>query len=625
MSTPLLLIGSLPPEHSPAAALMLHTAKALGQTHSVLCVIDDLAPPPATPDIEVIRQRELKRDWSQYAGHQRLYILGQSGACQSAMYLLQKAPGLVMPAEVSLFDLAEPATQAVGDWPDGYWTWLTTSAGEDAERLYSARAHHRRYSAGQKLETPAFRLLLESTSGVIAPSPAAAAALAASGITPDLILDLPIIATPAGVESAKSGTHVLYVDHSDAAATTTARHFSGLGHLKNVHHRAVHPASSDLPAAIAGADIVALLAGRHDAASPALALALMSGKPVITAGQQWAAHLPTGCHLGLPHEQAFDALAVSVGALATDENLKKQITKTAARFVADRTRSDGLSNLIAQTPVADASIGDQRPCAPQKKAQHTLTDLPDVISGQWALIGAVPPVSVLRQVAPDLAEAVSPRFATPALAARLSALTGEHGASLLARMGYEAPVVQAEGDIISCHRTPVPLGVIQQNLKCGQKAIAFGCNIMGASDGDPLCQRASPPTLAIQIDFDSKDPNAPTHGFLSDAGLFWHEDTARPSLQGVMMVGLGDAPFRLSLSENSPPFMVASEDGSQLLMPGTNVQLSSDGLGLLSFTLMALDAIQLCQATRSSFRETLAKPGLRLEWLGQNKEPVHHG
>ncbi len=603
------IFGSLPPFRSAAAALGLSTAEALALDHDVTFVIDDLAPAPSADlPFDVIRFRDLRANWRAFAHHQRLYIPGNEGDSLFPLEILRRAPGVVMPATLSLFPLAESTCRAAGLWPDAYWQWLKNSAGDRAKTLYAARVHHRRESAAQAGVTPALDLLLSRATALVAASPAMARMMAASGLKPDLVLDLPPV--PGGQSKNGGKTPVvLYVTDEAAAAQTCRASLSAFQAYGGISHLSAHPAARHLAAAIAEADVIAFLNGHGDACSPGLAGAFQMGKPVITAGQPWSRHLPKGSHIALPHGKAYDALATSVAALLGQKGLASHLTKNPP---AESTTA-ALSACLQTSEVPDADLSLPTPQSPEAQP-HTSTL--NVVEGTVtaALIGAVPPPAILRELLPKLDSDRCPRFCTPALANRLAQLTGEHPASLLAQIGYEAPLILDAGIPPDAHRTPVTFESLKDGLKA-KSAISFGCSVPGSADGDSLLNdKGVAPKLTLTIAYDEKDRNATTQGFQPECGLFWNHDTFRHALQCVIVVGQKQGAFRLKAGAPDTCYMVASQDISTAVSGGTAASLASDGLGLLEFRLMALDPSAGTPLTSEDLRKQLAQAGLILEW-----------
>ncbi|WP_286828706.1 MULTISPECIES: hypothetical protein [Kordiimonas] len=606
---PILVFGSLPPFRSAAAALGLSTAEALAADHDITFVIDDLAPaPPADLTFSVIRIRDLRANWGTYETHRRLYIPGADGDSLFPLELLRQAPGIVMPATLSLFPLAESTCRATGLWPDAYWQWLKDSTGAHAKALYAARVHHRRESLAQGTITPALDLLLAPATALVAASPAMARMMTASSLTPSAVLDMaPAPETPS---TAKGDTSViLYVTEEAAAAQTCRASLSVFPAFESVSHLSVHPAARHLAASIAEADIVAFLDGHDHASSPGLAVAACMGKAIITARQPWAQHLPTGSHIALPHGKAHDTLATSVAALLAQPGLMNH-------FVDHRTKAGvaaSLAQCLQDTEVPSADLSAPR----QESVEKTDNSTTSTLAGSTrtaALIGAVPPPAILQELLPQLDINRCPRFCTPALASRLADLTGEAPASLLARIGYEAPLIFDGKSTHAVHRTPVTFGSLKHGLKA-KTAISFGCSLDEGVDGDKLLDGAGiAPKLALRIDYDEKDRNAPTQGFLPEYGLFWSHDTVRHALQCVIVVGHRLGTFRLKAGVADTCFMVAGHDCSTAVSGGTAATLTSDQLGLLEFKLMALDNSVGTPLASEDLRKQLAQAGLLLEW-----------
>lgn len=605
----ILIIGSLPPNKSAAAALGLHVAEVLADTCDIIFVIDDLAPPaPVDLPFPVLRQRELIENWASYGARPRLYVIGGEGDSLGPLELLQKAPGTVLPASLDLFGLAESFCRTTGTWPADYWHWLEAQTGTAAKTLYTARIHHRRESLMQGRDTPAFDLLLDKATAVIAPSPAAARALTASGITPSALLETLPAGAPRPVDD-RPVRDVLYVSDTSFACQAVQADLGVFDAMAHMSHRTIHPAARHLSAAVEEADIVAILSGKDEACSPALALAMTHGKVVITAGQPWAAHLPKDCHLGLPHDRAVQTLTATVAAAVSDKALRQSLHRGRQAFMASSNTS--LLTAVGQPALPEATVAQPATPAPVPAPQRQSTSAEP--TGPVALIGAVPPPSVLQAIAPGLDLERCPRFATPALAARMGRIAHHSPASLLGQMGFEAPLIAEESATVQAHRPAQPFDTVREGLQA-KSALAFACNVADAEDGTALLRNPKTrPSLHVTVGFDEQDRKAPPRGHDARSGLFWSHDTVRHSMQCILLVGAERASFTLRTVDGLA-YMVASQRGSSILHGETVCRLVSDDLGLVEFRLLPLDGPTGAPLDSLALRKQLADNGLILEW-----------
>lgn len=611
----ILIIGSLPPFRTAAAALGLHLTDLLCDQYDIQFVIDDLAPPvPGDLAFPIMRLNDLKQEWETFEDHVRLYVVGEEGDSLFALDLLAQLPGLVIPASQTLFPLVESICKLRGGWPDNYWQWLANACGPAAEPLYTARIHDRRYSETQKLETPAFDILLEGASGVIAASPSSKVSLKASGIDP--ILTLPQLPGPVTSTTEPDQNTILYVCEQALTARYIQYNMSLYPALKQIRHQTVHPASRHLTAAIEAADTVVILDREHDSTSTALATALAQGKAIVTAGQAWASHLPTDSHLAIAHSKAFDTLAVTLGALYTVPGLQQSLQEAANAFHAQQGKAawEGLTQCINATEIADGSPGGPAASKPaEPETTPTAAPLPTKLETA-ALIGAVPPPAILRAILPYLDLGRCPRFATAELAQRLVSITKDHPAKLLGKMGYEAPLIQCTQPELPSHRAPVPLADILHGLHA-EHGITFACDVDGAIPGRELLHGVtSAPRLHFRIAFDETDRRAADHGYLGESGLFWHHDNVRHSMQCILLVGLRNTSFRLSAAAADTSFMVATGHASSVIGGAATAQVQSDNLGVLDFRIAALDPVEATPLGSIELRKLLAESGLILEW-----------
>ena len=625
----LLMVGSLPPFESAAAALCLHTANALSQHFEITCVIDDLAPPaPAELGFSTIRFRELVAGVDTYQVMPRLFIIGDEGDSLFALELLEQAPGIVVPASLSLHNLAEPVCRAKNSWPDAYWRWLHENWPDAAATLFSARVFHRRQSSAQGLETPAFDLLLEHASALVAPSERAATALTASGLEPDLTLPFAPAAPQVPEPKAGPAKTILFIGQHSGLAAQVADQLAPLPIASGISCQVSNMTDQALVNKIAQADTVVFADNSDDAACPAFSIALALGKAIITAGQPWTAGLPADCRLDADAPGSVEKVIAAIGALATLNGWKEIIERQALTTFSQEDPTAALVRLIKQVePGSIGAIADKahRPTLPKEaSAQLAVSDGPAFEpppiteeTSSVALVGAVPPAGILGTVLPSLDIANCPRFATPALAGRLANIARDDPATLLARMGFEAPIVAAEGDLPECHRDPVALANLMPGLKAARAAAAFSCKVAGAIDGASLLRHhletvGGKTELAIAIEYVDKGINTVRQGFLASSGLFWSHDEIRHTAQCIAMVGAG-ANLRLRAGSDCA-YMVANADNSCLIDEDQSALLQADELGLVDFRLLALDPQKKTPLQSEDLRKQLAESGLILEW-----------
>lgn len=630
--TDLLIIAPLPPQTSDAALMAGALERfAASELLDVTLVIDDLAPPPALAlegQTHVIRRRDLVAEQEMYSATPRLYVIGNGGDSLFALELFKQAPGAVLIANNSLFSLMQPLLELADDWPDAYWQWLQELIGnEHAEVLFGAKLRHRREAEAQAHVTPAFDLLLGKGAHVIAPSPHLTRQLTACGINPITTLSL---ALEGGLKSS---------DTNDTATTespTPAREEVNIEIISDTEEIIDHlsatlklyPATQmakvssikriapDVAARIHDADIVILADAQHASACPLLTRALARGKAVITTGQRFAAHLPEGTHLSVPHAGATDSLAVAVAALISQPNLSRTVRTTGERFARASGRAvtgQELTTLAAQASSAPLVLG-----RPERQTPHTELANSDItreplVTSQVALIGAPPPNRVLAQLFPSLDPALCPRFATPAVANRLAEIGNRDAASMLARTGFEAPLVRQAGIDVTPHRDTETWSDLAKGLTFGNKALSFACCVEGVPSADGLGRRdKASAQLPIHIAYDGKH-DAPTSGYDSENGLFWDHDVIRNRLNCILMVGR-EAELALINSSREDAFMVADSATSTLLLPTERGKVRSDNLGILEFAIAGFDPRSGAVTSPDALRKSLAVQGLILEW-----------
>lgn len=630
--TDLLIIAPLPPQTSDAALMAGALARYAASTSlDVTLVIDDLAPPPAPAQQgqqAVIRRRDLVAEQNTYRDTPRLYVIGNKGDSLFALELFKQAPGALMVANNSLFDLAQPLLELNGDWPDIYWQWLQETVGHDhAEILFGAKLNHRREAAAQAQVTPSFDLLLGKDAHVIAASPHVARHLTACGIHPSAILPLALesglgnsdtdhTANTKSPITAENSVNIIIVSDTEEIFD----HLSATLKLYPATHMAsvssARRTTQDVAARLHDADIVVLADGEQASACPLLTRALCAGKAVVTTGQRFAAHLPEGTHLAVPHADALDSLAIAIAALMSQPDLRRKVSMSGKRFaLAFANAMDGrdLTTLAAKgsgTPLI-LRRPKQRTSPTILVRGRTIKD--PVTTRQIALIGAPPPNKVLEQLFPTLDPALCPRFATPAVANRLAEIGNHDAASMLARTGFEAPLVMPAAAHIQAHRDAEDWADLALGLTFGNKALSFACDIDGVPSARGLDdQDKASARLPICIAYDG-NPNTPTSGYDSENGLFWDHDIIRDRLNCILLVGR-EAELTLINSSEEDAFMVADSATSLLLLPSERGKVRSDNLGILEFAIAGYDGRTGAVTSSEALRKSLAVKGLILEW-----------
>ncbi len=630
--TDLLIIAPLPPQTSDAALMADALARyAASASLNVTLVIDDLAPPPA-PALQglksVIRRRDLVAKQNTYKDTPRLYVIGNKGDSLFALELFKQAPGALIVANNSLFDLAQPLLELTGAWPDTYWQWLRETVGKThAEILFDARLNHRREAKAQAHVAPSFDLLLGKDAQVIAPSPHVARQLAACGVNPRVTLPLALESGPKNNDTddtaktkspttAGSSLSIFIISETEEifdhlSATLKLYPATQMANVSSAMRTA-----PDVAARLQDTDIVIFADSGQASACPLLTQALSAGKAVVTMGQRYAAHLPEGTHLAVPHAGALDSLAIAIAALISQPDLRHAVSMSGRRFaLASAKALDGrdLITLAAQASRPPLMLQCPDRGTPSTRLIRSGTIKDPVTTNQIALIGAPPPNRVLSQLFPALDPTLCPRFATPAVANRLAEIGNRDAASMLARTGFEAPLVMPAAAHIQAHRDAEDWADLARGLTFGDQALSFACDIKGVPSAGGLdAQDKASAQLAIHIAYDG-NPNTQTNGYDSENGLFWDHDVIRNRFNCILLVGR-EAELTLRNSSKEEAFMVADNATSTLLLPSGRGKVRSDSLGILEFALAGYDWRQGVVTSSEALRKSLAGQGLILEW-----------
>jgi len=624
MTSPsLLIIGSLPPTQTAGAAATMQTALYfLQQKTQVTLVISDYAPPSVQPlpeGLTTLRERALKQQQTDYKDTPRLYILDDTVHSLFAYRLLQEAPGTVMYAEANMHKLLRAYMETLSDWPHNYDAWLTEKLGNAGTLITQTISAHGRESLCIKDEIFVEASMVGSNATIIDPL-------------------LPFTPTAKSTHNVRASLNIpddakliVSVSCSEMAASA-ARAVADLQVLgKKVHHVTLGGAEANMVDIVTAADIIVLLQDGKKAPS-ALSCALQNNKPIIAAGS-WAHLLPEDTRLLIPDANAHHHLVAALGALLngpTREWLQKGMQYHWQQQNVQEHWQACLKEILttATSPLnLEVSTESNTHCTTHN-VTIKLDDTTETFAGQIALIGSVPPYSLLKQHYPDIAWDSSPRFATPQLAELLAFKTGKSAAIILAEMGYESPLLITDETVQqtphnSSEKTePNKIAVwqdIQSELKKPLPVLAFTCSLKEATNATlPVCDF----TLALRFpQIELKRRQTVTKGYIKESGCFWHLNLVEHKIDCVLITGKVGT-FRLSLLEESDYettglnacFLIADKENTSIIGPDKNATTNTDSLAIAHFSLIALDPVSLAPLETADLLTAIAAHPLQLTY-----------
>lgn len=611
----LLLIGSLPPTRSHAALLTHSIAVAATECGiDVVCLIDTLAPPP-TADLpyRVVRpfseflQSGAANNWP------RLFVVGSNGDSLPVIETLHDAPGAVIAATHSLFEIALPWLQTCEGFPDNLANWLSGKYSEAGFIIATAYIHHRRQAKELGNEIPAFDLLLKSATSHLTLDPLQSLRLKDAGFTPTE-LAAPPLTKPANTQQPNSSLRISIIgaDASTITAMSETLNASMVKHEQQIVY--LDRYSEDTENSILASDAIIILDG-HDAVwCPHFELATANGIPLITAGQRWGNILPDNARINLDYPASPTALVHAIAGLAAVDGLQAGLRLGLKCWYEGRAQSGAWIDVIQTAaataqPAEFAKLNPPPPAAKAAKrikAQKANTDL---VSGIFALVGAVPVSPLLEQLCPDIDCEKCPRFLTPIIANTISTFMGIPASQMQDHMGFEAPLVADDGhngsiDLLA--RKTKNWNDIKPGLRRAKRALAFGCTLDGKTckppKGGNIC-------WSFKIPFEVLENPAITSAYEADSGIYWSHDPVRGALKCVILTG-GSGVLKFGTTEHMS-FVITDLSSTQTIGPTADCHFNvpDHGLGLFKIAALPTD-----DNNHTDMMNSLAQDGLLLEW-----------
>ncbi len=608
----LILIGPLPPGGSYAAKVMLHTAAALAETHTITCVVDDLAPEPAPPTgTKCLRLRDYEKQLTAHSHIPRLYFIDATPESFFALRLLQRLPGLVIPLSLSWGHLAEPFFRSNHDWPDGYINWLADKYGEDGLTLAKAELVQKRFAPALSRELDLAPLLFEKATGLVAVGAWAKACMAQKGLKADLCLPIPLIPQVA-YEAGEENPTVLITEKESPATKQMMADLQKTSARPLIFIYAA-PDSISFPQHLAEADIV-LVEGPTDFLSIAAISAFVHGKALIIKRSMATMAIPEGTCL-LVENWHEEELVPAVAALITLPALKEKIEAAALAYAQQH-------DMVAQAHALTQLAAEKHVIAPhaapadtvEKIAQVSLPPAIATLEGPVSLIGAAPAAILLKKGFPKLRLEASPRFATSELASALACKTGLGIQAALARFGYEAPVIKQS---MAFEASGEDWANIQIRLKEAGPALCFGAAVPQGLDGTAAISTGTAVESKLKLPALTGRKKDQTEGFIPEAGLYWCHDIAETYIQLIAIVPPG-MELSFSLKGSSSQYCVANSDSTQEISASSPVTVKGNALGLVDVKLVCLFETafhkNLGNTPAKRTRTALAKEGLIMKW-----------
>ena len=634
---PLLIISALPPSNCPAARAAVQTALALARSFDVTIVVSDTAPPfdifSTNADIEIIRLRHLQTNPNTYRDHRRLYILGDTYQSLFALELYLQAPGIVWAPNGSINQLIQDFHASKTGWPRNYAEWLIQQLGTEGETIAHGLLHHRRLSKSLMRELP-----LVENSDIICPDDA---------FVPANLTSLPpvhpSVRPNCRTELSLAADDILVLSTEAGATRETADTLTKLHDLNTVpgskpdslpdslsgelHFKFITGAEENMSALVAAADILLVTSSATGCPMP-LAAGLAQNKAMIVSAGPWSSGLPADSCIRLPHADALHQMVAAVAALSRSANLRnwysQNVRETASAGMVQEI-SDQLDKRLRekQQPLSlpdKATVVATAETEPFSSGTGGSKPLSSGPARSVALIGAVPPRPLLNRFFPEVNWDISPRFATPALAAILCADMPSHTANKLALLGYDSPMISNSNTPHVGQPKTLPWSTVQQDLKATTEALCFGCNVEGAISADALIANQNGTGYRLTLSFQESDPPKMLEAtkilahFEENCGLFWRLDPVRHKVDCMLVAGLTGR-YQVNMETHSHTLLVADALHSAALSKDNPVILAATNQGVLSFSLSALDSKTLAPLSYDILTKILAHCGLNLEWL----------
>lgn len=612
----ILLVGSLPPTRSHAALLTHAFAMAAAESDmEVVCLIDALAPPPNEGlPYRVVRpfdsfiQSGTADNWA------RLFVVGSKGDSLPAIEALHAAPGAVIAATDSLFDLALPWLQTSPDFPANFSAWLTAKYGDAGTKVAEGFTQHHRMAKQLTNEVPAFDLLLSPATCHLALGQHQFAALKDAGFKPIDIGPPPL--SQSGSQIVNSPACIALVGASDLVKTAVTDAQKSGAFPRGLTVTFFHRYCGKLEKEIINSEAVAILDGHDATFCPHFECAVANSIPVITAGQHWAKALPEGAHYSLKNPASAISVVHSIAALESIEGMKAGLICGLEKW---RTKKPKGSDWIAAIMAAAATAPPAKIAAPSPLPKPTENPALNAaaqaqpVSDIMALVGAAPAGPLLHQLYPEMNTERCPRFMTPTAALAVSTFMGIPAAQMLDHMGFEALVIAEKikgGHPLVLTNKTRRWADIQPGLRHAKNALAFGCAIDGATPAIVAKKKVNWSfTMPSEITETLNTPKAINSAYDASAGLYWVHDPVRGSLKCVLLTGGAGV---LTINTSGASSFVLTDLASTKTVMGTDscaFTIGDHGLGLFKIA-----ALPTANNNSSDLMKMLAEDGLHLEW-----------
>lgn len=618
----MLLIGSLPPTRS-HAALLTH-AVAMAATENgidVVCLIDALAPPPDEDlPYRVVRSFDSFIQNGAADDLPRLFVVGSKGDSLPVIEALHAAPGAVISATHSMFDLALPWLQTSSDFPSNFSAWLAAKYGDAGTAVAEGFTQHRRMAKKLIAEIPAFDLLLAPATCHLSLGHQQFSALTEAGFKPKEIALPPV--QHSTDQKHISPMRITVIGASSAVETAVVDAQKSGAFPRDLSVTFYDRYSAQLDLAISTSVSAVILDGHDAVFCPHFQRLAANTIPTITAGQHWAKELPIGAQCCLTHPASPISVVHMLAALADVAGMMTGLKNALAKWQAKRPdATDWAPNLLATAATAKptklaALTAIQAPIKkPTLSPASNSGENTEPASGIMALVGAVPDGPLLHHLYPKIDAERCPKFMNPSTAQTLSTFMGLPAAKILDHMGFEAPLIAEK----TSNESPLNLANktrhwadIQLGLRHAKNALAFGCSIDGAKPANQTVKKVSwsftvPPEVMDSIN----TPKAINSAYDTNAGLYWVHDPVRGSLKCALFTG---GPGALEFSSSSThSFVITDLTSTKTLLCTESCAFTINDNGLALFKVAALPTEN---NNYPNLMKMLAEDGLHLEWSG---------
>ncbi len=612
----ILIVGSLPPTQSHAALLTHSIAAAAARCDiEVVCLIDALAPPPESGlPYSIARPFDQFIQSGQANNWPRLFIVGSGGDSLPVIETLHEAPGAVITATDSLFELSLPWLQTAPDFPENLPAWLSEKYGKPGAVVADAFINHRRSSNHLGKEIPAYDLLLKNATSHLTLGPLQTTRITDAGFDPTQIGTVPAETRTADRLIDKLPLQILIIGADTETEKTVSQGVASSILPQQLQLTFLDRYSTSCRQALLTSAAVAILDAHDGAACPHFDFAARNHIPLITAGQPWTITLPLGAHIALDYPVNATALLHAVAAIVTVDGLLAGLEQglTASDFGEQQCRTWAATLTGAAATAAPVELSKVYP-VPQMSAAtlHVKPSPPDGShpSGIFALIGAVPPPHILQHFYPELDAGACPRFMTPDLALAAASFMQVPAAQLQDRMGFEAPLITSEQTTPGADTGGRKLrrwADVRPGLRRANEAITFGCTIARASQAPHSEGTASWPLITTT---ENAENPVVTSAFDTNTGVYWSYDPVRGALKFLLLIGgAGHLEFQTS---GKTSFVVTNLSSTQIVSRQESGQftVSAEGLGLFKIAILPSD-----ENSENDMLKRLAQDSLDLKW-----------